>query len=269
MPTPVMQSEPLSVEPDLMMGANPADAEQFLSEGEQERGSKSPTQKNDIENGNGEDKNMGDAYEERERPAAESSGWEKSPRENNGYNSSWQEPGESEERSRYRDEQGDAAGWGGEIDVKGTAPEQRGVEASERFTPGEGYINCNSKSFWQQFILLDNPEPTNILGVFGLSLYTTEENLMDLFSKYGKVEKVTLVYDKEEPKRSRGFGFVTMDGVESATKARNGTNGTTVEGRSIRVDYSITRRAHSPNPTSTGYTYDPSRRHNDRDRDRP
>ena len=40
-----------------------------------------------------------------------------------------------------------------------------------------------------------NPEPSRVLGVFGLSLYTTERELRDLFSKYGDIEKVQVIHD--------------------------------------------------------------------------
>ena len=41
----------------------------------------------------------------------------------------------------------------------------------------------------------ENPDPSPVLGVFGLSLRTTERDLDELFGKYGKVEKVCVVYD--------------------------------------------------------------------------
>ncbi len=41
----------------------------------------------------------------------------------------------------------------------------------------------------------ENPKPCNVLGVFGLSLRTSERDLDEIFGKYGKVEKVAVVYD--------------------------------------------------------------------------
>ena len=41
-----------------------------------------------------------------------------------------------------------------------------------------------------------NPNPTNVLGVFGLSIRTTESDLDDEFSRHGRVEQVTIVYDQ-------------------------------------------------------------------------
>lgn len=40
------------------------------------------------------------------------------------------------------------------------------------------------------------PNPSNVLGVFGLSIRTQERDLDDEFSRFGRVEKVTIVYDQ-------------------------------------------------------------------------
>lgn len=39
-------------------------------------------------------------------------------------------------------------------------------------------------------------KPTNILGVFGLSVRTSERDLQDEFSRHGEVEKIVIVYDQ-------------------------------------------------------------------------
>ena len=43
--------------------------------------------------------------------------------------------------------------------------------------------------------LQENPTPSRCLGVFGLSLYTTEQQIHHIFSKYGPVDKVQVVID--------------------------------------------------------------------------
>jgi transformer-2 protein len=40
------------------------------------------------------------------------------------------------------------------------------------------------------------PPPTSVLGVFGLSIRTQERDLDDEFSRFGQVDKVTIVYDQ-------------------------------------------------------------------------
>lgn len=85
------------------------------------------------------------------------------------------------------------------------------------------------------------------LGIFGLSLYTTERDLRVYFEKYGTVESIQIVYDRQSG-RSRGFGFVYYEAPEDAREAKQSTNGLEIDGRRIRVDYSITKRAHTPTP---------------------
>ncbi|KAI0951931.1 hypothetical protein AcV7_007884 [Taiwanofungus camphoratus] len=91
------------------------------------------------------------------------------------------------------------------------------------------------------------PNPSNVLGVFGLSIRTTERDLDDEFSRFGRVEKVVIVYDQRSD-RSRGFGFITMSTVEEATRCIKELNGVDLNGRRIRVDYSVTDRPHAPTP---------------------
>ncbi|KAI8984972.1 hypothetical protein BD414DRAFT_417861 [Trametes punicea] len=96
------------------------------------------------------------------------------------------------------------------------------------------------------------PNPSNVLGVFGLSIRTTERDLDDEFSRFGHVEKVVIVYDQRlmcfQSDRSRGFGFITMSTVEEATRCIKELNGVELNGRRIRVDYSVTDRPHAPTP---------------------
>ncbi|XP_029972303.1 transformer-2 protein homolog alpha-like isoform X2 [Salarias fasciatus] len=92
-----------------------------------------------------------------------------------------------------------------------------------------------------------NPDPTNCLGVFGLSLYTTERDLRDVFSKYGPLTDVNIVYDQQS-RRSRGFAFVYFENFEDSKEAKEHANGMELDGRQIRVDFSITKRAHTPTP---------------------
>lgn len=40
------------------------------------------------------------------------------------------------------------------------------------------------------------PNPSSVLGVFGLSIRTAERDLDEEFSRFGRVEKVVIVYDQ-------------------------------------------------------------------------
>ena len=56
----------------------------------------------------------------------------------------------------------------------------------------------------------DDPQPSKCLGVFGLSLYTSERELESEFKKYGPLEKVQVVLNGRTG-RSRGFAFIYFE----------------------------------------------------------
>jgi len=93
----------------------------------------------------------------------------------------------------------------------------------------------------------ENPAPSNCLGVFGLSFYTTERELEKEFGKFGPIEKVQVVLDGKSG-RSRGFAFINFENIEDATEARNAMVDAEIDGKKIRVDFSITKRPHTPTP---------------------
>lgn len=93
----------------------------------------------------------------------------------------------------------------------------------------------------------DNPPTSRCLGIFGLSTQTEERDLQIVFAKYGKIEDVQIVFDAQSG-RSRGFAFIYFDKKDDALRAKNMCNGTFINNRQIRVDFSITKRAHTPTP---------------------
>ncbi|CAB1320579.1 unnamed protein product [Coregonus sp. 'balchen'] len=60
-----------------------------------------------------------------------------------------------------------------------------------------------------------NPDPNQCLGVFGLSLYTTEKDLREVFGRYGPLAGVNVVYDQRTG-RSRGFAFVYFERIDDS-----------------------------------------------------
>ena len=93
----------------------------------------------------------------------------------------------------------------------------------------------------------ENPQSGRCLGVFGLSIYTQENDLKEILGKYGHIEDVQIVYDAQTG-RSRGFAFVYFEQERDAGMAKERCNGIEIDGRKIRVDFSITQRAHTPTP---------------------
>ena len=73
------------------------------------------------------------------------------------------------------------------------------------------------------------------LYVGNLSFNTTADGVRTAFQQFGTVSDVHLVSDRETG-RSRGFAFVTMSTTEEASKAIQGMDGQTLDGRPLRVN---------------------------------
>ena len=71
--------------------------------------------------------------------------------------------------------------------------------------------------------------------VGSLALTTTEAELRQVFTPYGRVERVQILQDRETG-RSRGFGFVEMPNTAEAQAAIAGLNGRSLGGRLLTVN---------------------------------
>lgn len=71
--------------------------------------------------------------------------------------------------------------------------------------------------------------------VGNLDFGATEDSLRALFEKYGAVERVSLVTDRDTG-RSRGFAFVEMPDSGAADKAIAALNGANLGGRALSVN---------------------------------
>eukprot|EP00281_Chroomonas_sp_CCMP1168_P023273 CAMPEP_0206223476 /NCGR_PEP_ID=MMETSP0047_2-20121206/6505_1 /ASSEMBLY_ACC=CAM_ASM_000192 /TAXON_ID=195065 /ORGANISM="Chroomonas mesostigmatica_cf, Strain CCMP1168" /LENGTH=141 /DNA_ID=CAMNT_0053646353 /DNA_START=48 /DNA_END=473 /DNA_ORIENTATION=+ len=76
------------------------------------------------------------------------------------------------------------------------------------------------------------------LYVGNLSFQTNSEDLRQYFGTFGKVEDAQVIMDRDDPGRSRGFGFVTFSTREDADYAISKTDNIEWMGRSIRVNVS-------------------------------
>ncbi len=83
---------------------------------------------------------------------------------------------------------------------------------------------------------------SNKLFVGGLSWNTTTEELQQAFAACGDVVEAKVITDRETG-RSRGFGFVTYQDGESANRAIAELDGSTLDGRTIRVNEANERPA--------------------------
>ena len=73
------------------------------------------------------------------------------------------------------------------------------------------------------------------LYVGNLPYSATEDSLREAFSANGTVDSVTVITDRDTG-QSKGFGFVEMSSDSEAQQAMEALNGTTLDGRQIKVN---------------------------------
>ncbi|RAW43395.1 hypothetical protein PC110_g369 [Phytophthora cactorum] len=93
----------------------------------------------------------------------------------------------------------------------------------------------------------DVVNPGNNLYVANLATRVGQQDLQELFSKFGRVDKCEVIVDPVT-KESRGFGFVTFEDVRDAEDAVKELNNQEVQGRKIRVEHAKRKRGHEKTP---------------------
>jgi RNA recognition motif-containing protein len=71
--------------------------------------------------------------------------------------------------------------------------------------------------------------------VGNLDFAATDSSVRTMFERYGTVDRVNLVTDRDTG-RSRGFAFVEMSNSEEADRAIAGLNGAEFQGRALNVN---------------------------------
>ena len=82
--------------------------------------------------------------------------------------------------------------------------------------------------------------------VSNLSFNVQDEDLQGFFAEYGEVTSAKVIMDKESG-RSKGFGFVEMPDDAVAKKAIAELDGSTADGRTIKVTEARPREARTNN----------------------
>jgi hypothetical protein len=103
-----------------------------------------------------------------------------------------------------------------------------------------------------------DPTPQEIVSpklyVGNLAYEAGESDLFDLFSKVGAVKNVEIAMDRHA-NRSKGFGFVEMEALETAKEAAEKLNRTDFMGRQIVVSGAkVDRRPSNPREEATDST---------------
>lgn len=89
--------------------------------------------------------------------------------------------------------------------------------------------------------------PGTNLFVTGIHPRLTEQDVIQLFEKYGEVENCSIMLDPHT-KESRGFGFVRMVLPDQADAAREGLQGVQIEGRTLSIEKARRGRPRTPTP---------------------
>ena len=84
------------------------------------------------------------------------------------------------------------------------------------------------------------------LFVGGLSWETDDEGLRAAFERFGETTEAKVIMDRDTG-RSRGFGFVTFTNAGDADNAISEMDGSTLDGRSLKVN-----EAHERSPRGGG-----------------
>ena len=78
------------------------------------------------------------------------------------------------------------------------------------------------------------------LYVGNLTYSVTEAQLEKLFSEHGEVKQINLI-------GAKGFGFVEMGSPEEAEKVKEALDGTSFEGRNLKIDEARPQRERPAN----------------------
>ena len=81
--------------------------------------------------------------------------------------------------------------------------------------------------------------------VGNLPYSTQEADLREAFERFGRVDSVHIIMDRET-NRSRGYGFVEMSNDSEANAAIEGLNGADMSGRPLRVNEARPRAERRP-----------------------
>ena len=90
------------------------------------------------------------------------------------------------------------------------------------------------------------------LFIGGLSWDTTDDGLRQAFASYGEITEAKVITDRDTG-RSRGFGFVTFAQDEDAKSAISKMDGTSLDGKTIKVNEAQEKSPRSGDRSGGGF----------------
>lgn len=106
-------------------------------------------------------------------------------------------------------------------------------------------VDLGNRSGSQEKLIQENfnDDPTNLIVNY-LPVYFTEDHLRELFSQYGLIESLIVMYNKHDyRKKSKGYGFVKFANADEAAAAIKGVDGTRIANKTIKVSIARPGRA--------------------------
>lgn len=100
---------------------------------------------------------------------------------------------------------------------------------------GTSFLHLFSDLFSDERLPKEDENEGSNLFVSGIAPRMGEDELQELFSKYGRVDKVNIMVDPHS-RESRGFGFVKMNTSEEADAAKDALTGEERYGRVLTVE---------------------------------
>ena len=99
----------------------------------------------------------------------------------------------------------------------------------------KGFVPRNTSSNTKTSSGAESQESGKVY-VGNLSFRTDNRSLHDAFSRFGEILDASVVMDRVDPSKSRGFAFVTFKKLSDAKSACLDMDGKNLDGRQIRVD---------------------------------
>lgn len=137
------------------------------------------------------------------------------------------------------------------VKVEETAKKRKAEHAIDQ-TPKKTKVTVNG----------EQKDAVSNLFVGNLSWNVDEEWLTREFEEFGELSGVRVITDRDSG-RSKGYGYVEFTQVDSAVQALEAMNGTMIDGRYIRVDFSLPRQPKNDGFTPQQRSFDRAQRYGD------
>ena len=137
---------------------------------------------------------------------------------------------DAEDAQRAKEEFNGHSLEGKKLRIEVAEPRRRETEKADDTEPGAAKRTKNAP---------DLPQPSRLIVRNLPWTIKTSDQLSKLFLSYGKIKQAYI--PEKRPGLMAGFGFVVLRGRKNAEKAMDGINGKEVDGRTLAVDWAVSK----------------------------